>query len=229
MEFAKNIKHIREENHLSQKDIADYLGITRQAVASYELEKREPDYKTLVKLADFFDISIDYLLGRSPGKNINTMTVAANIKLIKGNLTFEDLSDEIFNKTHAKISADMLKSYASGERMPFMGAIKVLAQYASIPVSFFYKHNTYESYHQEKKMYVEEEQPKESEYSCSTDLKIPLVLNFMDINLARWVLNKNNLEYIKLAREIQGIGILKEKADQFLNVLKIIYEDSDNI
>lgn len=43
MAFAAMLKQLREEKRLSQKDIADYLGITRQAVASYELAKREPD------------------------------------------------------------------------------------------------------------------------------------------------------------------------------------------
>lgn len=62
MAFAAMLKQLREEKRLSQKDIADYLGITRQAVASYELAKREPDYEVLKKLADYFDVSIDYLL-----------------------------------------------------------------------------------------------------------------------------------------------------------------------
>ena len=70
MQFASNIKKLREQIKLSQKDIADYLGVTRQAVASYECEKREPDYQTLIKLADLFGVTVDYLLGRSPSKNI---------------------------------------------------------------------------------------------------------------------------------------------------------------
>jgi len=58
MAFAAMLKQLREEKRLSQKDIADYLGITRQAVASYELAKREPDYEVLKKLADYFDVSM---------------------------------------------------------------------------------------------------------------------------------------------------------------------------
>lgn len=65
MGFSAMLKKLREERHLSQKDVADYLGVTRQAIASYELAKREPDYEVLRKLADYFGVSVDYLLGRS--------------------------------------------------------------------------------------------------------------------------------------------------------------------
>ena len=69
MQFASNIKKLREERKLSQKDIAEYLGITRQAVNSYECGRREPDYNTLVSLADFFGVTVDFLLGRTLTKN----------------------------------------------------------------------------------------------------------------------------------------------------------------
>ena len=48
----------------TQKDIASYLGISRVAYTQYELNNREPDYETLVKLAKYFDVSVDYLLGK---------------------------------------------------------------------------------------------------------------------------------------------------------------------
>ena len=75
MSFSTMIKRLREEKGLSQKDVAEHLGITRQAIASYELAKREPDYETLHKLADFFGVSADYLLGRSGSKDKNAVTV----------------------------------------------------------------------------------------------------------------------------------------------------------
>ena len=52
MAFSTMIKQLREEKGLSQKDVAEYLGITRQAIASYELAKGA-DYDILHKLADF--------------------------------------------------------------------------------------------------------------------------------------------------------------------------------
>lgn len=61
----KNIKSLRLEKNLSQQTVANYLGITQQAYANYERGVREPDHETLTKLADFFEVSIDYLLGRT--------------------------------------------------------------------------------------------------------------------------------------------------------------------
>jgi transcriptional regulator with XRE-family HTH domain len=226
MGFAKTIKQLREENHLSQKDIAEYLGVTRQAVASYELAKREPDYSVLRKLADFFGVSVDYLLGRTSCKDINVITVAANIKLIKGKLTFEEFSKDIFRKTGTMITPEMLELYTSGERMPFIGTIRILSQYASVPESFFYRHNTLESYHQEKVMYIKEVQQLGLEYSHDSNYAIPLALNYMDINLAQWVLNKNNLEYIRLAREIQETDLPIDSIRSVIDVLKSINESS---
>ena len=64
MDFAEKLKRIRLKMNLTQKDIAKILGITRTAYANYEQGLREPNLLTLWKIADFFDVSVDYLLGR---------------------------------------------------------------------------------------------------------------------------------------------------------------------
>ena len=55
---------LREQLYVTQKAVADYIGLSRQAYAHYEFGDRYPDLKTLCKLADFFGVSVDYLLGR---------------------------------------------------------------------------------------------------------------------------------------------------------------------
>ena len=60
-----NLKDIRTHLKLSQKEVAAHLGITQQAYANYERGERNPDPKTLSNIADFFDVSVDYLLGRT--------------------------------------------------------------------------------------------------------------------------------------------------------------------
>ena len=64
MDFAEKLKRIRLKMNLTQKDVAKILGITRTAYANYEQGLREPDLLTLWKIADFFDVSVDYLLVR---------------------------------------------------------------------------------------------------------------------------------------------------------------------
>lgn len=57
------IKILRLVNNKTQKDIADYLGLTEQAIAYYEKGKRTPKQKTWQALADYFNVSVPYLKG----------------------------------------------------------------------------------------------------------------------------------------------------------------------
>ncbi len=61
-------KALRQGKGLTQQNIADLLGITRGAYANIENGKREPDFAALFALADYFKVSIDYLLGRDDQK-----------------------------------------------------------------------------------------------------------------------------------------------------------------
>lgn len=63
--LSKRLKKLREEKGLLQKDVASAIGVTTSAYGFYEQGKREPDYDTLQRLADFFSVSIDFLLCRT--------------------------------------------------------------------------------------------------------------------------------------------------------------------
>lgn len=63
MLFAQNLKELRKQHQLSQDALAMQLNVTQQAVGKWETEKSFPDYKMLIRLADFFHVSIDDLLG----------------------------------------------------------------------------------------------------------------------------------------------------------------------
>ena len=58
------LKEERENTNLTQTDVANILNITQQAYAHYESGKRTPSIETLIKLADFYKVSLDYLTGR---------------------------------------------------------------------------------------------------------------------------------------------------------------------
>ncbi|MEM5770336.1 MAG: helix-turn-helix transcriptional regulator [Bacillota bacterium] len=62
MVIGKRITALRSEKGLTQQIVADNIGISRATYAHYEINRREPDNKTLRKLARFFDVSTDYLL-----------------------------------------------------------------------------------------------------------------------------------------------------------------------
>lgn len=59
------LRELRREKHLYQKDIANYLNISTSAYGYYEQGKRNPDSETIKKLADFYNVSTDYILGRT--------------------------------------------------------------------------------------------------------------------------------------------------------------------
>ena len=63
--FCKTLKMLREANHLTRSEMAKKLNITSQAYANYENGNRKPNMDMIIKLADFFNVSTDFLLGRS--------------------------------------------------------------------------------------------------------------------------------------------------------------------
>ncbi len=63
--IARNIKNLRLKNGISQQSLANGTGISLRAIQNYEQAQREPKATQLIALADFFDVSLDYLVGRS--------------------------------------------------------------------------------------------------------------------------------------------------------------------
>ncbi len=62
-DFANKLKRIRIERNITQKEVAKQLGISETGYAGYEQNYREPDFETLKKLCQYFEITSDYLLG----------------------------------------------------------------------------------------------------------------------------------------------------------------------
>ena len=63
------LKQLRKEKKLSQLRLAIDLDMNQNTISRYENMEREADYKTLIRFADYFKVSLDYLLGRSDNKN----------------------------------------------------------------------------------------------------------------------------------------------------------------
>ncbi len=80
--FYKILKLLRTSNSLTQDELAKILKISRSTVGMYENGSREPDYETLEAIADYFNVDIDYLLGRTSKttKLINAQTIAAHFE-----------------------------------------------------------------------------------------------------------------------------------------------------
>lgn len=61
----ERLVELRKERKMTQEELANVLGISRSALSLYETDKRQPDFQTICRLADFFNVSVDYLLGRT--------------------------------------------------------------------------------------------------------------------------------------------------------------------
>ena len=77
----QQLKNLRKQKGVTQKDIAEYLGCTVQTVANYENGRRSADYETQLKLAEYFNVSLDYLLRGygMPNAVSSTEPIATNI------------------------------------------------------------------------------------------------------------------------------------------------------
>lgn len=59
------LKELRLDSGKTQKELADYLNVKQNTYSQYENGKRQIPIETLIRLADFYDVSVDYLLGRT--------------------------------------------------------------------------------------------------------------------------------------------------------------------
>ncbi len=76
MNMGEKLKSLRLEKKLTQKQVADRIGLAISAVSSYESGSRYPSYDVLVRLAHIFHVSTDYLLGMTDKRNIDVTGLA---------------------------------------------------------------------------------------------------------------------------------------------------------
>lgn len=75
--LKKRIRDLRSARGLSQVELAEKLGVTKQSVSNWENDNIQPPIEMLVKIADFFSVSTDYLLGRDDKKYIDVSQLSS--------------------------------------------------------------------------------------------------------------------------------------------------------
>lgn len=65
MDFSGQLLALRKQRGLTQKQLAADVGLSELAIQNYESGRRKPAFDALIALADYFDVSLDYLVGRS--------------------------------------------------------------------------------------------------------------------------------------------------------------------
>lgn len=87
MSLGQRIKNLRDELDLTQEDLGKVLNVSKPTISRYEADTNEPNTDTLKKLAEYFNVSLDYLMGltniRNPYKNENIETVSERLEQYK--------------------------------------------------------------------------------------------------------------------------------------------------
>lgn len=81
--LGERIGHLRRERNITQKKLSEILGVTPRMVSFYESNDREPSTEVLAKIANYFDTTVDYLIGNSANRYArNDQEFAKNVKRV---------------------------------------------------------------------------------------------------------------------------------------------------
>lgn len=89
--FSNRLKNLRREKGLTGQELGEIFNVTKTAISYWENSKTFPDELTLKKMAEFFDVSLDYLLGRTDKRNLEEKSDSQENRMLK---EFEGLSEE---------------------------------------------------------------------------------------------------------------------------------------
>lgn len=124
MGLANRLKKLRKEKGLYQKDVAEDIGLTASAIGFYEQGKRKPDNDTLQKLADYYDVSTDYLLGRT-----NERSSADKIKkAISDDPELQDAWDQISKRENLQLLFKQTKDMDDSSIKQIIRVIKAIEE-----------------------------------------------------------------------------------------------------
>ncbi|MCM1267934.1 MAG: helix-turn-helix domain-containing protein [Bacteroidales bacterium] len=101
MEFGEFLAELRKEKGFLQKEVAAYLNMTVATISNYEKGVHTPDLDTLIKLADFYDVSTDYLLQRTKCRS----GIKSLNKPLSADCTLGDLMNTTLEFDHHNINA----------------------------------------------------------------------------------------------------------------------------
>ncbi|MFS3933166.1 helix-turn-helix domain-containing protein [Bacillus subtilis] len=115
MSLGKRLKEARKKRGLSQIEVAQKLNISNQVISNYERDFRDPDTKTLKQLSDLYNVSTDYLVGKTPIENNNkasklTQTFNEVIEELKDEDTLLFKNDGEFDEETALLIKKALKN-----------------------------------------------------------------------------------------------------------------------
>lgn len=178
MQFNERIKFLREKENLTQQQMADILDIAKSTYVKYERGEREPRYGTLAAIADYFDVTVDYVLGISDKENKHIERVSD---------IYEYMESEEFRLAHGanlknihKMVSDLLQAvYVSADLPQTLDVLYSVAQIENKMLEL--GHIGYHIFNYEKNLAEEGEEWKKVVPEPNTDDLISFIKTTMEI------------------------------------------------
>ena len=114
MEFSERLKKLRKEAGLTQVDVAEKLGISQPAYASWERGVKKPTQENLVKIAQVLNVSVDYLVGNSEEKSDELDNIELLFRMNSKGLTDEE--KKVFQKELIEFMEERKKAFEYREK-----------------------------------------------------------------------------------------------------------------
>ena len=115
MEFSERLKDLRKQARLTQVDVAEKLGISQPAYASWERRAKKPTQDNLVKIAQILNVSVDYLVGNSDEENTNKELDDIELLFRMNSNGLTDEEKGIFKKELIEFMEERKKAFNKGD------------------------------------------------------------------------------------------------------------------
>lgn len=112
--FSEQLRKLRRERKLTQIELGNLLNVSNGTIAMWETDKRQPDIATLKRIAEYFNVSVDYLMGREPDKNVRGVQLNRSVVKVPVFGTIPagvpiDMVEDSYIEDEEEIPADWLR------------------------------------------------------------------------------------------------------------------------
>ncbi|WP_242976063.1 helix-turn-helix transcriptional regulator [Desulfosporosinus sp. FKB] len=130
--LGKRLLYLRNKIKLTQEELAKILCMSRSTYAQYEVDRRKPDYDTLQRIADYFKVSTDFLLGRTEHSVLEENNFPSRLKMIRelNGISLNQLAENL------NIPPTDISQFETGEKYPTPSTLNILAESLNCSVDF---------------------------------------------------------------------------------------------
>ncbi len=130
--LGKRLLYLRNKRQLTQEELAKIFCMSRSTYAQYEVDRRKPDYDTLQRIADYFEVSTDFLLGRTDDSVMEKCNFPSRLKMIRelNGISLKQLAENL------NVSQAEVLQFEIGGKYPDPSTLKVLADNLNCSVEY---------------------------------------------------------------------------------------------